>query len=126
MLFALAHVPIDILIWRYDVWMMLFHLLGVFISGSIMGYIYYLSGVLTGPIFLHAFLDTQSLAYGFSFGYERLSPEVRFGIEGLIWTVVTILTFLLIRLLTSKLSLKIENLPWETTTTKQKGNQRDD
>ncbi|TET19113.1 CPBP family intramembrane metalloprotease [Candidatus Bathyarchaeota archaeon] len=122
MLFALAHVPIDILIWRYDVWMMLFHLLGVFVSGSIMGYLYYLSGVLTGPIFLHAFLDTQSLAYGFSFDYERLSPGVRFGIEGLIWTVVTILTFLLIRLLTSKLGLKIENLPWETTKTQQKGN----
>jgi len=113
MLFALAHVPIDILIWRYDVWMMFFHLLGVFISGSILGYLYYLSGVLTGPIFLHAFLDIQPLAYGFSFDYERLSPEVRFGIEGLIWAVVTVLTFLLIRFLTSKLGLKIENLPWE-------------
>jgi membrane protease YdiL (CAAX protease family) len=123
MLFALAHVPIDILIWRYDVWMMFFHLSGVFVSGSILGYLYYRSGVLTGPIFLHAFLDTQSLAYGFSFNYERLSPEVRFGIEGLIWAVVTVLTFLLIRFLTSKLGLKIENLPWETTKTQQKGNQ---
>jgi membrane protease YdiL (CAAX protease family) len=117
MLFALAHVPIDILIWRYDVWMMFFHLLGVFISGSILGYLYYLSGVLTGPIFLHAFLDIQPLAYGFSFDYERLSPEVRFGIEGLIWAVVTVLTFLLIRFLTSKLGLKMENLPWKTTKT---------
>lgn len=113
MLFALAHVPIDILIWRYDVWMMFFHLLGVFISGSILGYLYYLSGVLTGPIFLHALIDTQSLAYLFSFDYERLSLEVRFGIEGLIWAVVTATTFLLIRFLTSKLGLKIENLPWE-------------
>ena len=117
MLFALAHVPIDVLIWRYDVWTMFFHLLGVFISGSILGYLYYLSGVLTGPIFLHAFLDIQPLAYGFSFDYERLSPEVRFGIEGLIWAVVTVLTFLLIRFLTSKLGLKMENLPWKTTKT---------
>ena len=123
MLFALAHVPIDVLIWRYDVWMMFFHLLGVFVSGSILGYLYYRSGVLTASIFLHAFLDTQSLAYAFSFDYERLSPEVRFGIEGLIWAVVTVLTFLLIRFLTSKLGLKIENLPWETTKTQQKGNQ---
>lgn len=123
MLFALAHVPIDILIWRYDVWMMFFHLLGVFVSGSILGYLYYRTRVLTGPIFLHAFLDTQSLAYAFSFDYERLSPEVRFGIEGLIWAVVTVLTFLLIRFSTSRLGLKIENLPWETTKTQRKGNQ---
>jgi len=126
MLFALAHVPIDILIWRYDVWMMFFHLLGVFVSGSILGYLYYQTRVLTGPIFLHAFLDTQSLAYAFNFDYERLSPEVRFGIEGLIWAVITILTFLLIRFLTSKLGLKIENLPWATTKTQRKGNQWDD
>ena len=121
LLFALAHIPIDILIWRYETWMMLFHLLGVFVSGSLLGYLYYRSGVLTGPIFLHASGDTQSLAYQLSFDYERLSPAVLFGIEGLIWGVVTILTYLLIRSLTSKLGLKVETLPWQTGMLSEKG-----
>ncbi len=114
LLFALSHIPIDILIWRHEASMMFFHLLGVFVAGSIMGYLYYRSGVLTGPIFLHAFSDAQSFAYGFGFDYEKLSPEVRYGIEGMVWAVVTVLTFLLIRSLTQKLGLKVDNLPWET------------
>ena len=114
LLFALSHIPINILIWRYEVWMIVFHLTGVFIAGSIMGYLYYRSGVLTGPIFLHAFSDTQSLTYTFSFEYENLSSELVLGITGLIYAVVTIVTFLFIRFLTTKLDSKVENLAWET------------
>ena len=110
LLFALSHIPIDILIWRYDAWMIVFHLTGVFIAGSIMGYLYYRSGVLTGPIFLHALSDIQSLTYTFSFDYEDVSSEVFFGITGLIYTVVTVVAFLFIRFLTSKLDLRVENL----------------
>ena len=123
LLFALSHIPIDILIWRYDAGMMLFHLLGVFVSGYILGYLYYQSGVLTGPIFLHAFGDTQSLAYQLSFNYEKLSPAVLYGIEGIIWAVSTILTFLLIRYLPSRLGLRVENLPWETAVVNKRGNE---
>lgn len=114
LLFSLLHIPIDILIWRYDAWMMSFHLTGVFIAGSIMGYLYYRSGVLTGPIFLHALSDTQSLTYTFSFDYENLSSELVLGITGLIYAAVTIVTFLFIRFLTTKLDLRVENLAWET------------
>ena len=123
LLFALAHIPIDILIWRYDVWMMSFHLLGVFVSGCILGYLYYRSGVLTGPIFVHALGDTQAFAYLLGFNYEKLSFEVVLGIQGLVWAVVTILTFLLIRLFTSRLGLKVENLPWETAAESKQGNE---
>jgi len=119
--FALAHIPIDLLIWRYDAWMMLFHLVGVFVSGCILGYLYYQSGVLTGPIFLHAFGDTQSLTYQLSFDYKKLSPEVFYAVEGVIWPVATVLTFLLIRSLTSKLGLKVESIPWETQTGSKRG-----
>ncbi|MCK5593193.1 CPBP family intramembrane metalloprotease, partial [Candidatus Bathyarchaeota archaeon] len=113
LLFALAHIPIDILIWRYDVWTILFHLLGVFVSGSLMGYLYYRSRVLAGPIFLHAFQDIQSSTFSFSFNYERLGLGVRYGIEGLTWAVAIILTVLLIRFSTSKLGLATESLPWK-------------
>jgi membrane protease YdiL (CAAX protease family) len=113
LLFAVSHIPIDLLIWRYNAWMMSFHLVGVFVSGCILGYLYYQSGVLSGPIFLHAFIDTQSLAYQFSFNYEKLGT-VLFGIEALAWAIATILTFLLIRSLTSKLGLRVKNFPWET------------
>lgn len=75
-----------------------------------------------GPIFLHAFSDAQSFTYGFSFDYEKINPEVLFGIEGLVRAVVTILTFLLIRSLTSKLGLKVENLVLETEIASKKGN----
>jgi membrane protease YdiL (CAAX protease family) len=114
LLFALSHIPIDILIWRYDVWMMSFHLIGVFVSGCLLGYLYYRSGVLMGPIFLHAFIDTQSLTYQFSFNQENLGPGAILGLEALFWAISTILTFLLIRSLTSKLGLRVKNLPWET------------
>ncbi|UCE28582.1 MAG: CPBP family intramembrane metalloprotease [Candidatus Bathyarchaeota archaeon] len=119
LLFALAHIPIDILIWRYDVWTILFHLLGVFISGSLMGYLYYRSGVLAGPIFLHAFQDIQSSTLSFSFDYQRLGLELRYGIEGVTWAIATTLTFLLIRFSTSKLGLAMESLPWKTTAAQQ-------
>ena len=113
LLFALSHIPIDMLIWRYDVGMMLFHLIGVFVSGYILGYLYYRSGVLTGPIFLHALRDIQSLIYQLGFDYERVSLGVLYGVRGLVWAVVTVLTFMLIRSLTSKLGLRVENLPWQ-------------
>ncbi|MFQ6064011.1 MAG: lysostaphin resistance A-like protein [Candidatus Bathyarchaeia archaeon] len=119
LLFALSHIPIDVFIWRYDVSMMSFHLLGVFVSGCILGYLFYRTGVLTGPIFLHALVDTQAFAYAFEFDYKKLNSEVAFGIEGLTWAAITALTFLLIRLLTSRLGLKVENLPWETATEKE-------
>jgi membrane protease YdiL (CAAX protease family) len=93
--------------------MMSFHLVGVFVSGCILGYLYYQSGVLAGPIFLHAFIDTQSLAYQFSFNYENSGSGVLLGIEAIFWAIATILTFLLIRSLTSKLGLRVKNLPWE-------------
>lgn len=121
LLFAVAHIPIDVLIWRYAIGTMLFHLIGVFVAGSIMGYLYYRSGVLTGPIFLHALSDTQSFAYRLSFDYEKVSAGVLFGIEGVIYAVITIATFLLIRALTSKLNLKVEQLAWEPALTSKKG-----
>ena len=123
LLFALSHIPIDILIWRYNAGAISFHLVGVFVSGCILGYLYYKSGVLTGPIFLHAFIDTQALAYQFSFSYEKLGLGVFFGIEALVWAVATILTFLLIRSLTSRLGLRVEKLPWETEMTEKSGNE---
>jgi membrane protease YdiL (CAAX protease family) len=126
LLFALSHIPIDILIWRYDAWMMSFHLIGVFVSGCILGYLYYKSSVLTGPIFLHAFIDVQSLAYQFSFSYEKLGVGVFFGIEALFWAIATILTFLLIRSLTSRLGLRVEKLPWKTETAEKSGSEQDD
>ena len=120
LLFASAHLPIDILIWRYDFWMTLFHLLQVLVIGSLIGYLYYRSGVLAGPIFLHAFLDLQSFIFGFSFDYEKLGLGVRYGIEGITWAVAVVLTFLLIRLSASKLGLAAEVLPWETAAARQK------
>lgn len=114
LLFALSHLPIDILIWRYGVWMMAFHLGYVFIAGSIMGYLYYRSGVLTGPIAFHGSSDTLSSSYTLSFDYGGLSSGVVFGIMGLLYAVVTVIILLLIRFLSSKFNLKAENLPWET------------
>jgi len=117
LLFALSHLPIDILIWRYGVWMMAFHLGYVFIAGSIMGYLYYRSGTLTGPICFHGLSDTLASSYTLSFDYGGLSPEVVFGIMGLLYVVVTVVILLLIRFLSSKLDLKAANLPWATATT---------
>jgi len=122
LLFALSHIPIDILIWRYDVWTMSFHLAWVFVTSCVLGYLYYKSGVLTGPIFLHAFGDTQSLAYQFSFNYENVGLVALFGIEGTVWTVVTLLAFLLVRSLTLKLGLRVKTLPWETKVPNKEGN----
>jgi membrane protease YdiL (CAAX protease family) len=114
LLFALSHLPIDILIWRYGVWMMSLHLGFVFIAGSIMGYLYYRSGVLTGPVFFHGLSDTLALSYTVSFDYGGLGSEVVFGIMGLLYAVVTVIILLLIRFLSTKLDLKAENLPWAT------------
>ncbi len=120
LLFALSHLPIDILIWRYGVWMMAFHLGFVFIAGSIMGYLYYRSGTLTGPIFFHGLSDTLALSYTLGFDSGGLSSEVVFGIMGLLYAVVTVIILLLIRFLSSKVHLKAENLPWQPPTSNSK------
>ena len=125
LLFALSHLPIDILIWRYGVWMMAFHLGFVFIAGLIMGYLYYRSGVLTGPVFFHGLSDTLSSSYTLSFDYGGLSSGVVFGIMGLLYAVVTVIILLLIRFLSAKLDLKAANLPWETAITSSKPDQQD-
>jgi membrane protease YdiL (CAAX protease family) len=113
-LFAAAHIPIDVLIWRYETETMLFHLLGVFTAGSIMGYLYYQSGVLTGPILMHAFSDTLSLTYMLNFDAPALGPGVAFGIMGLTYAVVTTVVFLFIHFLTAKLDLRAEKPPWHS------------
>jgi len=125
LLFALSHIPIDTLIWRYGVWMMAFHLGYVFIAGSIMGYLYYRSGTLTGPICFHGLSDTLASSYTLSFDYGGLSSELVFGIMGLLYAVVTVIILLLIRFLSSRLHLERENLPWEPPTTYSKLDQQD-
>lgn len=117
LLFALSHLPIDILIWRYGVWMMAFHLGYVFIAGSIMGYLYYRSGVLIGSICFHGLSDTLASSYTVSFDYGGLSSEVVFGIMGMLYTVVTVIILLLVRFLSARLHLKAENLPWASAIT---------
>ena len=57
LLFALSHLPIDLLVARYGSEVVAMHLLSVFVAGMVLAAYYYFGWNLAGPSLLHAVMD---------------------------------------------------------------------
>ncbi len=57
LLFALSHLPIDLLVAKYGPWDVAMHLLSVFFAGMVLAGYYYFGWNITGPSILHAVMD---------------------------------------------------------------------